>query len=123
MSVKEKIATLEDMFYQREFLKREKKKLLDSIIPKEIQDAINEIEAEFDEKTDMLEHNITRLSSEIKEEVKGLGSSIKGEKIHAVFVKGRTTWDTNKLEALSIVVPQIEEAKKVGEPTVSIKEL
>lgn len=51
------------------------------------------------------------------------GESIKGEKLQAVFSKGRTSWDAKALEGYAIAQPDINELKKVGKPSVSIREV
>lgn len=51
------------------------------------------------------------------------GASVAGKTLHAVFSKGRTTWDTQKLEGYAIAHPELKELKKVGKPSVSIREV
>lgn len=123
MNISEKISVLEEMIIQKEKLQIEKKVLLDKIITPEIKQLIEELDVEFGEKLDMVEHNMAKISSEIKQEVVQLGTSIKGNHLHIVYSKGRTSWDTKTLEALALLVPEIDKAKKVGEPSVSIKEI
>lgn len=49
--------------------------------------------------------------------------SIKGDGLQAIFSKGRTTWDTAKLNGYAIAHPEIEQLRKVGKPSVSIREV
>jgi len=51
------------------------------------------------------------------------GGSIKGEKLQAVFSKGRITWDAKSLSGYALAHPEINELKKVGKPSVSIREI
>ena len=51
------------------------------------------------------------------------GESIKGELLQAVFSTGRTTWDTKALVGYAVAHPEIEKLKKVGKPSVSIREV
>lgn len=51
------------------------------------------------------------------------GESIKGELLQAVFSKGRTTWDTPALAGYAIAHPELNKLKKVGKPSVSIREV
>lgn len=62
-----------------------------------------------------------KLTSEIKEAVLKGGVSVKGELLHAIYSKGRTTWDGTKLEGFAIAHPEINECKKVGGPSVAIR--
>lgn len=63
------------------------------------------------------------LTKVIVEAVVDKGESIKGEELQAVFSKGRTTWDTKKLEGYAIAHPEIDKLKKVGKPSVAIREV
>lgn len=63
------------------------------------------------------------LTEEIKVVVVKSGESIKGQKLQAIFAKGRTTWDTRALEGYAIGHPELNALKKVGEPSVSIREV
>lgn len=49
--------------------------------------------------------------------------TVTGEKLQAVFSKGRTTWDTKKLEGYTLAHPELNELKKTGKPSVSIREI
>jgi len=63
------------------------------------------------------------LTEEIKEVVVKSGLSRKGQKLQAIFTKGRTTWDTRALEGYAVAHPEIEKLRKIGEPSVSIREV
>lgn len=52
-----------------------------------------------------------------------LGESVKGELLHAVWAKGKTTWDGAKLDGMVSLIPQIADARKMGQPSVSIREV
>ena len=63
------------------------------------------------------------LIEEINKVVLDTKESIKGEKLHAIFSKGRVTWDGQKLVGFAIAHPEINELKKTGNPSVSIREV
>jgi hypothetical protein len=63
------------------------------------------------------------LTEEIKVVVVKSGESIKGLKLQAIFTKGRTTWDAGALEGYAVAHPEINALKKVGDPSVSIREV
>lgn len=63
------------------------------------------------------------LTSQIREVVIKAGGSVKGRFLQAVYNKGRTTWDTKALEGYAVAHPEIEKLKKIGEPSVSIREI
>jgi hypothetical protein len=62
------------------------------------------------------------LIGEIKEAVLEHGSTIKGEDLMAVWSKGRTSWDTKKLDGFAAAHPEILQFKSSGKPSISIKE-
>lgn len=55
--------------------------------------------------------------------VLGKQESVKGEKLQAVFSKGKTTWITKALEGYALAHPEINKLKKTGKPSVSIREV
>ena len=83
----------------------------------------NDIEIEFSGKADDVETNIKKLESEIKAEVKAEGKSVKGKFFHAVYVKGRVTWNTDKMDAWMNDHPFLKEARKEGEPSITIRKV
>lgn len=82
-----------------------------------------ELDAEFQPLLTDLQTRFTALRSEIEEAILAHGKSVKGGKLQAVYSKGRTTWDGKLLEGLALAFPQLENARKVGQPSVSIREV
>ena len=48
--------------------------------------------------------------------------SVKGARLMAVWNKGRVSWDGKKLDGMRALIPQLNEARKVADPTVTIRE-
>lgn len=63
------------------------------------------------------------LTKVLIEAVLSKGESVKGELLQAVFSKGRTTWDSKRLEGFALAHPEINKLKKVGKPSVAIREV
>ena len=82
-----------------------------------------EIEMEFSGKADDADENIKKLEAEIKAEVKATGASVKGKYFHAVYVKGRITWNTDKMEAWIVDHPFLKDARKEGEPSITLRKV
>jgi hypothetical protein len=82
-----------------------------------------EISSEFSEKAGAVLDNIAKLKARIVEEVKAAAKSIKGSVFHAVYVKGRVTWNTDMLDGMIVAFPALEKARKVGEPSVTIRKI
>jgi hypothetical protein len=58
---------------------------------------------------------------EIKSETLALGQTVKGTRLMVVWAKGRSSWDGKLLDGYAMDHPEILQAKKIGEPTVSIR--
>lgn len=90
-----------------------------------VYDAINqrklEIEAEFSGKAEDVEDNIKKLEADIKANVKANGASVKGKFFHAVYVKGRVTWNTDKMDAWVVDHPFLKDARKEGDPSITLR--
>jgi hypothetical protein len=110
-----------------------------------------DIEAEFSGKAEDAKANIDKLTAEIKAEVAKGKESVKGHFWMAVYAKGRTTWKTDLLDdvyftlhkiqkLLILLVPEheelvvlgievggvianLEKARKVGDPSVSLRKI
>lgn len=80
-----------------------------------------EINAEFSQKSNAVKDNLEALTARIKDEVKRAGATVKAKFYQAVYVKGRTSWNTDMLEGMIVAFPALEKARKVGEPSVTIR--
>jgi len=118
-----KLDELAELYAQRDLTMLDKQKLLDEILTAEIKARMADIEAEFSGKSEIVNEKILKLESEIKDAVKQEGTSIKGQFIHAVFSKGRISWDTKILDGLMIALPELSQARKEGEPSVSLRKI
>jgi len=83
----------------------------------------NEINIEFTEKASGAQDNIAKLTAEIKQAVKEFGDSVKGSFLHAVYVKGRITWNTDMLDGMVVAFPALAKARKEGEPSVTLRKI
>lgn len=119
--IKEKLDQLADYQSQRDIAMLEKQRLLDEVYSAEIKARMAEIEAEFSGKTEVVNDNIAALESEIKQAIIEHGASVKGSVYHAVFAKGRVSWDTKSLEGYATAHPELLTFRKEGEPSVSIR--
>lgn len=95
----------------------------------------NEIEAEFSGKAEDVAANISKLENEIKDDLKKEAAeklekdpkakdlSVKGKYFHAVYVRGRVTWNTDKMDAWVVDHPFLKEARKEGDPSITIRKV
>ena len=64
---------------------------------------------------------IADMTAEVKSDVLAHGETVKGAHLMAVWVKGRTAWDSKRLDGYAAAHPEIETFKTVGEPSVTIR--
>jgi hypothetical protein len=64
-----------------------------------------------------------KLDKEARAAVIELGASVKGTYLHAVYSKGRVTWDGKKLDGMMSLIPELRDARKEGEPSVAIRKV
>ena len=119
--IKQKLDALADLQCQREVIDLDKQKMIDSVLTPEIRQAIKDIETEFADRYPAIDEKIAALTSEVKDAVIAQGETVNGEHLQAVFMKGRTSWDNDKLAGMMALIPQLVEARKTGEPSVSIR--
>lgn len=119
--IKQKLDQLAEFQAQRDAAMLEKQALLDEIYTAEIKVRMAEIEAEFSGKTEAVNENIAALEAEIKQAIITHGASVKGSVFHAVFSKGRVSWDTKSLDGYAAAHPELMIFRKEGEPSVSIR--
>ena len=96
---------------------------IEKLIPEEVKEKINEInnkQTVFNEEIDI---RISVLREQIEKQVLSDQSSYKGKSLMAVYNKGRVTWDGKKLDGFMIAHPEIEKARKVGDPSVTFRRI
>lgn len=117
MNAAEILKQLTDEYAARDLIQMAKR----DAIPPEVQKVLNDIEVEFQEQQALNAERIERLESLAKQAVLEAGETVRGGALQAVWSKGRVSWDTKKLDGLMIVIPELNQARKVGEPSVSIR--
>ena len=123
MSIQEMLDQLAELQAQLEVIRLSKHAAIDTVITPEIKARLDEIDAEFDPQNDSIEVAIDALTTNIKAEVITTGASVKGAHLQAVYTKGRVSWDTKIIEGLAVVFPDLEKARKIGDPSVSIRKV
>lgn len=121
--IKMGLEKLGDYYQQLDRIKHDKQELIDSVLTDEIKTRLAEIEAEFDPLMVGADSEIQDLTAKIKAAVLEYGATVKGQYRQAVWSKGRTSWDTKALDVYATIHPEITEWRKVGEPSVSIREV
>jgi len=118
-SAEQILALLESAYATRAFLERSKREA----IPEEVRQILAEIDEEFAFKMDTNAALISDLEAAVKQAVITSGKPVKGAAWQVIYSKPRVTWDTDKLDGLAMLLPQLDEARKVGQPSASIKKV
>lgn len=122
-NAKEILEQLTELYAQRDLLNIDHAQARDNAIPEEVEAALADIDAEFAPKQDAIAAKISSLEEQAKTAVLAEGETVKGGALQAVYAKGRVTWDGKKLDGMMSLIPQLEDARKVGEPSVSIRKV
>ena len=119
MNATQALEKLTELYAKRDLLSLDKK----AAIPAEVQNVLDEIEAEYAPKQEAISTEISELETRVKSLVLESSETAKGGSLQAVFAKGRITWDTKSLDGYAKANPAIAEYRKQGEPSVSIRKV
>jgi phage host-nuclease inhibitor protein Gam len=121
--IEQMLDQLAEFYSQRDALALQKQELIDQVYTAEIRAKVAEIEVEFSGKGAAVSENITALEEAVKIETLKGGSTVKGSHLMAVWVKGRVSWDSKKLDGMMIVLPQLASARKEGDPSITLRKV
>ena len=121
--INQKLDQLANYQAQRDYLALQKKELIDQILTAEIKARLEEIEAEFSGRLEVVDENITALEQEIREEVLNQGAAVRGTFLRAIWNQGRVTWDTKNMDRYALAHPEILRYRKQGQPFVTIRKI
>lgn len=94
---------------------------MDSVLTKEQHQEISDIRMEFVPRIEEMEEKIGEYEQSIRDVVLAAGESQAASGLQAVYAKGRVSWDTRALDALTDAHPWLAKYKRVGDPSVSIR--
>jgi hypothetical protein len=92
-------------------------------LPARVRQRLCELDAYYAADLDTLEREIAAATTLVKAAVLEHGHSIRGERLHAVVLAGRTSWDTRALEGYSLAHPEVLKCRTVGPPSVSLRKV
>jgi len=119
----QKLDKLADFQLDHDLLNFQKQELIDQVITPEIKEKINEINAEFVAKLEIVNENIAYLERDIKASVIEIGETVRGQYLMAVWARGWISWDTKALDGYTVAHPEISQFRKTGEPSVSVRKI
>lgn len=117
----ESLDLLESAHDARTVLQMEKQRLIDTVLTPAIKAQLTEIDAEFEQRETEIANAIASLEARVKADVAALGESVKSERLHAVYMKGRVAWDAKALDGYAAAYPDLLRFRSEGEPSVSIR--
>ena len=122
MNTQEKLDRLYELKTVMTETEKRKQAEIDTILTPEILAQVEEIRKKWADTTESMTAEIAELEAEIKADVLSCGETVKGNKLMAVWNKGRVSWDGKKLDGMRALIPQLDTARKVSDPTVTIRE-
>jgi len=123
MITKLKLDRLAELKAERVLLMSKKQELMDSVLTPGIVTQLAAIDEEFAPGIGAITSKAAELEVRIKEEVIVHGETIKGNLLQAVWSKARTSWDTKGLNGYLVNNPELNQFKKIGKPSVSIRKV
>jgi peptidoglycan hydrolase CwlO-like protein len=76
---------------------------------------------EYTDAADAAKANAEELTAKIKAAALEAGQGAKGQRLQAVYMAGRVSWDTKALDGYMIHVPELAAFRKEGAPSVQIR--
>ena len=124
MDIAIQLDQLADMQAHADAVRMQFDSLRESIIPDDIRAKLAEIAAEEHTALEAIQDNISQLQEHIKQcVITTAGATVKGKYLMAVWNKGRESWDGKLLSGYAVAHPEILQARKVGEPSVTIRKV
>lgn len=121
MNTVEKLERLGEIRTALEKLKAAEAAEVETVLTPEICARIEKINLDWASKAAEKIAEKERLETEITAEVLAAKESVKSPEVVAVYCRGRVSWDGRKLDGMMALIPQLSEARKVGDPTVSFR--
>jgi hypothetical protein len=92
-------------------------------IPAPVRKALARLDAEYAPPLEALERRLAAQEATLKAAVLARGRSVKGTTLHAIWVKGRVSWDSRFLAIYAASHPEVQPARKEGQPSVSLRRI
>jgi len=122
-AIKLRLDELSEVVAARDVARIDHQTARSALIPKEIQIALADLDAEFTMRDAAIALNIEELEKEIKQAVLIHGASIKGMHLHAVYNRPRVIWDTRGLDRYTAQHPEVVMFRSEGDANVAIRKI
>jgi hypothetical protein len=92
-------------------------------LPARVQQQLAAVEARFAPELAAVAAELALVEQQVRAAVLEHGASVKGARVHAIFLAGRVTWNTDKLEGFAAIHPAVLSLRSVGKPSVTIRKV
>jgi hypothetical protein len=82
---------------------------------------LDALDDEFSGRMRAAQEEVSHLEAEVKGVVLQAAQSVKHEGIHAVYMRGRVSWNSRELSRYAESHPELQEFRRVGAPSVSLR--
>jgi hypothetical protein len=94
----------------------------EAAVPATIRRRLDALAARFAPQRESLAHQVALLEGDIKTAVLAHGASVKGRRLQAVFLAGRTSWDDHALQGYAAAGhEELLAFRTMGKPSVSLR--
>lgn len=121
MSAEQILKDLTQAYAKRDLLNIDHSNARDAATPEEVKTALAEVDQEFSPMLEAIADVIEKLEAQAKEAVLAEGKTVKGGALQAVYSAGRVTWNSDMLDGMIALVPDIAKARKEGKPSITIR--
>ena len=88
-----------------------------------VQAELDALAAEYEPLLETMGENIAALEQDVRADVLAHGATVKCERLQAVYVHGRVSWDTKALDRYALDHPELARYRHQGAPSVSLRVL
>lgn len=121
MNAEQILKDLTEAYAKRDLLKIDHDKARDAAIPEEVEAALADVDQEFSPMLEAIADRIEKLEAQAKEATLEEGKTVKGGALQAVYSAGRVTWNSDMLDGMIALLPDIAKARKEGKPSITIR--
>lgn len=82
---------------------------------------LDALDAEYADRLAESGAEASRSEAEVRHAAVAYGESFRHSGVHAVYCRGRISWDAKGLDVYAVAHPAVREYRRVGEPTVSLR--
>lgn len=90
-------------------------------LPARVRAQLAAVEARFAPELDAVAAELALVEQQVKAAVLEHGASVKGARLHAIYVSGKPSWDDHALLGYALIHDEILTCRSVGKPSVTLR--